>query len=103
MGKVVVDRDSVYAPCCYLICRVDSDGNWNTRDEKNTVLVQSDLDWPSLAANLGFVPCLCGSGSTDGTVDCPDCGEFAEDMIYDAGEFLDSCLGEEFDDPGYFD
>ena len=99
MTMVVVDRDSEYAPCSYLLCRVDADGAWDTRDEENTVLCQSDWDWPGLASNLGWVPCECGA--TDGTIDCLH--RKASNMIAEAGDFLDEHLGEPFEDPGYFD
>ena len=81
--RIAVDRDPGYAPCCYLVCRVDSRGNWDTRDEANTVLVQTDWDWPGVARTFGW----------DG-----DDGD-----ITDAGAFLDDHLGEIVDDPGYFD
>ena len=94
----VVDEDQSWAPCCYIICQVDEQGNWDERDEATTVLVQTDWDWPSLASNLGYVACECGY--TDGTVDCEH--KTASEMIAAAGEFLDAHLGEQFEDPGYF-
>lgn len=95
--QVVIDRDQTYAPCSYLICKVQEDGGWNTRDESATVLSQSDWDWPGLASCLGWQPCCDG---TDGTVDCQH--KTASEMIGEASEHLDAHLGEPFEDPGYF-
>ena len=79
-------------PCGYLL----------TAEDGCTEIVTLDWDFPGLASNLGFVPC-CGSGSTDGTIDCPDCGKTASEMITAAAEWLDEHDGESFQDPGYFD
>lgn len=99
MAKVVVDRDRSYAPIGYLICLVGSEGNWNTRDENQTVLVDTDWDYPGLASSLGYVPCP-DCGDTDGTVDCAH--RTADEMITAAADFLKEHLGEVFEDPGYF-
>ena len=97
--KVVIDKDSDYAPCCYLICKVDDKGNWDTRDEKTTILSQTDFDLPGLASNLGFIPCdKCGD--TDGTINCTH--KTVITMIIEATKYLNNHLGQEFDDPGYF-
>ena len=80
-ARITIDRDPGYAPCCYLICRVDERGDWDTRDEANTALVQTDWDWPGVARTFGW----------DGD----------DSDIADAGEFLDDHLGEIVDDPGY--
>jgi len=53
MRQIVVETDEQFAPCCFIICLVDKQGNWDTRDEANTVLVQSDRDYPGLARTLG--------------------------------------------------
>jgi hypothetical protein len=103
---IAVDTDSSYAPCCYLICRVlnpdagEGRYDWDTRDEGNTVLVQTDWDFPGLASSFGWKPCECGS--TDGTVDCAH--KTATEMITEAAEFLDNCVanGTVIPDPGYF-
>ncbi len=94
---IAVDTDPSYAPCSYLICRV-IDGDWNTRDEENTVLVQTDWDLPGLASSFGWVPCECGA--TDGTIDCSH--KTATEMISEAAEFLDEIQGQIIPDPGYF-
>jgi hypothetical protein len=67
------------------------------RDDRS-ILVMLDWDWPSVASNLGFVPCECGR--TDGTVPCAH--KTASEMISAAYEFLDDHIGDTFDDPGYF-
>lgn len=110
---IAIDRDPDYAPCCYLVCRVKNPDageghyDWNTRDEKNTVLIQSDWDYPGLARTFGFAPKAgwCQHPHTDGTVQCPDCGMAAGDFIKQAAEFLDYCAekGKVVEDPGYFD
>lgn len=97
MCVITVDRDPGYAPCGYLICRV-VDGHWNTRDDENTVLIQSDWEFPAVASAFGFIPCECGR--TDGTVDCPH--KTATQMISEAADWLDDHLGEVTEDPGYF-
>lgn len=106
MTQITVDRDPGYAPCSYLICRVHGEPghyDWSTRDEGNTVLVQTDWDYPGIASNFGFVPCDCGA--TDGTVDCEH--KTAGEMISAAAEFLDDLCNSAdnsryVDDPGYF-
>jgi hypothetical protein len=92
--RVTVDRDSSYAPCSYLLCAVDADGNWDTRDDSRTVLIDSDWDYPSIAQYFGFQLCC---GFTDGTVDCPEHGTSATDMISDAADWLDDHRGEIID------
>jgi hypothetical protein len=62
-----------------------------------TDYVQSDWEFPRLAQDMGWSlrqvqssrrrPCL--HLSTDGTVDCPDCGVSASEFIAAASEFLD--------------
>ena len=103
---ITVDQDKFYAPCAYLICQVTGKPgsyDWNTRDEKTTILIQTDWDYPGLASTFGFVPCFCGE--TDGTVECPH--KTAPEMITAASEFLNE-LCETPDnrrfvsDPGYF-
>lgn len=92
--KVVIDRDSAYAPCSYLLCKVDADGNWDTRDDMNTYVFQSDWDFPGLASIYGYVACECGC--TDGTIEACD-GRSATDMILEACDYMDARLGEVVD------
>lgn len=98
MSKICITRDPVYAPCGYLICRVRDNGTWNIRAD-DTILVQTDWEFPSLAAALGFIPCECGY--TDGTVDCAH--KTATKMISAAADYLDTHLDKVIDDPGYFE
>lgn len=107
-------RDSAYAPCAYLVVRQNADGAWDTRDESNTVLVQLDWDFPSLARDFGwdFRAGHCTHSGTDGTVNCPDCGKTAAAFIAEAGAWLadnaDSAIfasdpdGMVIEDTGYF-
>tara|TARA_Y100000589_G_scaffold331494_1_gene385289 strand:- start:1218 stop:1484 length:267 start_codon:yes stop_codon:yes gene_type:complete len=85
--KIIIDTDSTYAPCAYLICAIDDSGDWDTRDESRTVLVQSDWDHPGIASTFGWT----------GDQDDPE-------SITDAGEYLDSIAGDPayaVEDPGY--
>jgi hypothetical protein len=110
---IALDRDPDYAPCCYLICRVlnpeagEGHYDWDTRDEANTVPVQTDWDYPGIASTFGWTPEPdpggCTHDGTDGTVDCTTCGRTASEMIAEAQEFLDDHLGTVVEDPGYFD
>lgn len=91
---VTVEREPQYAPCSYLLVKENGD----PYNEMDTILFQTDWDFPALASNLGYVPCDCGT--TDGTVDCEH--KTTVRMISEAAEFLDNKLGVPFDDPGYF-
>ena len=74
-------------------------GTYRLVDESgNDILIHSDWDLPAVASHLGFSPCFCGE--TDGTVDCEH--KTATQMISEAAEYLDSCIGDAFEDPGYF-
>jgi hypothetical protein len=83
--------DSSYCPCGFLIVREGA----SPYDESQTVLVQSDWDYPGVASSMGWEPCSCGA--TDGTVDCQRCGRKASDMIAEAYDWIESREGEEFD------
>ena len=63
-----------------------------------SVLIQTDWDYPGTASSFGWQACECGE--TDGTVDCPH--RKASDMIAEAGNYLDDHIGNIIDDPGYF-
>jgi hypothetical protein len=90
MVLIAVDRDSSYAPCSFIICRVlnpeagEGSYDWDTRDEDNTVLVQTDWDYPNIARTFGW--------------------EGHDDDISGAADFLDLCVGtgRVVEDPGYF-
>ena len=111
----------VNAPCC---------PGEIVNDDGRNILVQTDWDYPSVASSFGwsvnhaqkcqacghvqpkrgYVCEECESGaaycdhdSTDGTIDCPDCGLTAGDFITAAGEWLRDNGGLTADDPGYFE
>jgi len=75
--------NSSYVPCGFLI--VPNEGD--PYDEEVTVLIQTDWDFPAVATRMGWEVC-CGEGSTDGTIDCPDCGKTASEMITGAYNFI---------------
>jgi hypothetical protein len=84
-----VHFDSGYAPCGFLIVRKDD----NPYKESDTVLVQSDWDYPGIASDMGLRPCDCGE--TDGTIDCAH--KTATDMIGAAFDHILAHEGEEFE------
>lgn len=63
-----------------------------------TLLIQTDYDYPGTAISFGWVPCKCGM--TDGTINCGH--KYASEMIVNAGNFLRKHIGDEVEDPGYF-
>ena len=69
-------------------------------DNSDDILVQVDWDYPAWATAFGWSPC---HGETDGTVDCPICGKSASSMLVEAQEYLDAHIGDEVEDPGYFE
>jgi hypothetical protein len=96
----------------YLICRVDPETGCYSGIEADSVLVQVDWDYPSLAQTFGWdlkesqwrydaYP-QCQHSGTDGTVKCPDCRQTPSAFISDAREYLDNHLGKTVEDPGYF-
>ena len=72
---------------------------FRTDEMPEDILIQTDFDFPGTASTFGWSPC---HRSTDGTVNCPDCGKTATEMISEAAEFLDKNIGAVADDPGYF-
>lgn len=111
------------APCC---------PGEIVNDDGRTLLVQTDCDYPGTARSFGWSlqqaqrcrkcgkpdndvtgvsGCRecgadrddCDHNSTDGTVDCPDCGVTAGQFIAAAYEWLRDNDGATADDPGYFD
>lgn len=109
-GRIALERIPKYAPCGYLVCRVwyapDGALQWNGFDDLNTVLVDSDWDYPALAQSFGWDIRgeSCPHEPTDGTVACRDCGKTVTDFITEASDYLDSIagLGRTVEDPGYF-
>lgn len=83
--KIQLVHDSHFAPCAFLVVKVNDDGtlaDYRT-DESASVLVQSDWDLPSLAASFGW------GGADTGTIE-------------EASEWLFENEGAQVDDPGYF-
>jgi hypothetical protein len=101
-------RDSSFAPCCYIIARERADGTHDARDESNTILVQAEWDYPSVARNFGWhgmpdgFECEDDHLGTDGTIDCPSCNAKALDFISAASCWIADNVGAVADDPGYF-
>jgi hypothetical protein len=81
-----------------LLCKIDEETGTYLTGEQDTVLVQTDWDYPSVASAFGYVPCVCGE--TDGTADCAHFT--ASEMIQNAQEYLDDHIGAIAEDPGYF-
>ena len=108
--KIKLMQDSAYAPYGYILARQRDDGSFDTRDERNTILVRTDWDWPGVADTFGW-SCAnlqhdgrdCSHSGTDGTIDCRECGYTAGEFIASAGQYLDDHLGSVVDDPGHFD
>ena len=96
--KIIWNTD-VNAPCC--------PGEILSEDEKKSILVQTDWDYPGVAITFGWNMCEVGENEcehphTDGTTDCPDCGLTAGYFIDCAREWLENHDGAIVDDPGYF-
>ena len=70
-----------------------------TAENGKDYYVQTDNDYPGIAAHFGFVPCE-HCQNTDGTIDCAH--HSAMDMISAAHDYLNDHIGESFEDPGYF-
>jgi len=51
---VTIETDQKYAPCSYLLCQVaDQNAIADIYDDDNTILYQTDWDFPGLARLLG--------------------------------------------------
>lgn len=84
----------------------------NVRPTKNSVLVQTDWDFPGTASTFGWDmrevqqedrrESPCDHHSTDGTVTCRGCGLTATDFISVAYDWLVANDGVTVEDPGYF-
>ena len=99
----------------YLICKVDPETGCYLSDEENSILVQTDWDYPSTAQTFGwslsesqvtnrvyYLGKPCEHVGTDGTVKCNECGLTPHTFISDAADYLDDNLGKIVEDPGYF-
>lgn len=82
--------DSSYAPCGFLIVR---DG-YDPYSETDSVLIQTDWDFPGVATSMGWPGCHDG---TDGTIECPECGKPANEMIAEAYDYIADNAGLSFD------
>jgi hypothetical protein len=95
VAKIVVVRDTDYAPVGFLVCKVKQGycdiGNWDPSDDAS-VLIQSDWEYPSLAQTFGWQPC---HDNTDGTVDCKVCGKTSTQLISEAYDYLMECNANE--------
>ncbi len=79
--RITITTEQNYAPNCYIVCIVDDQGNWNPKDERRTVLIDCDFDYPCVASAFGW----------DGDYDDID----------GARDYLDANLGKIIDDLGY--
>jgi hypothetical protein len=99
----------------YLVCRIDEETGCYLQDDANTVLFQTDWEFPALAATFGwnisksqtgeagYRGAFCSHSGTDGTVECSVCGVTPQEFISDAIAFLNEHLGAIAPDPGYFE
>lgn len=53
--------DSNYAPCCFLIVKDGGD----PYKESDSLLVQSDFDWPAIADRMEWIPPEIDNGSEE--------------------------------------
>lgn len=113
----------VNAPCC---------PGEIVNDDGQSVLIQTDWDYPGVAGTFGWSPMMvqrceecggcavgpevnhcqecdhaseapcCRHSGTDGTVDCPECGAKVAWFLESARQWLDDHDGATADDPGYF-
>lgn len=92
--------DSSYAPCSFLIVKNGGD----PYKEEDTILISSDWDYPGVASRLGWSPAeiwhisKCKHNSTDGSIDCKDCGTLAMNFINSAYEWIKDNEGDRFND-----
>lgn len=73
---------------------------WERETGNESVLFQTDWDFPGLARSLGWNGKIgrerCEHRGTDGTVNCPDCGITASEFIGAASAWLDKHNGHSF-------
>lgn len=53
MTKIALFHEPFYAPGCYIIARQLGDGTYNPYSEDDTILVQTDTDFPGVARTFG--------------------------------------------------
>lgn len=85
-----VHFDKSYVPCGFLIVK---DGRKSVYDDENTVLIQSDWDFPGVASSMGWIPCE-NCERTDGTVDCEH--KQKSQMMSEAYDFIWKKKGKKF-------
>ena len=88
---VAIEHGGRYALVSFLLCRVNDVGEWDKYNDEETVLFQTDWDFPSLASCFGYVPCE-NCDTTDGTIDCAH--KTASEMIANAYDYLSALSGE---------
>lgn len=84
-------------------------GQFVITNGRDTLRVGSDWELPGVAETFGMVlrhknGCPDRTG-TDGSVDCPGCGQTAARFIRQAAGYLATCAewGKRVADPGYFE
>jgi hypothetical protein len=68
--------------------------------EEESLLIQTDWDYPPTASTFGWTPCPECS-NTDGTIDCEH--KTASQMISEAHDYLCENIGKVTLDPGYYE
>jgi hypothetical protein len=101
--KIQLDTDT--SDCPGAVCKIWRDRPDQASDE---CLIQSDWDAPGIASTFGWSLSSVGSTGcehrgTDGTVDCPECGEKSSAFIAAAIDYINDHDGDEVEDPGYFE
>jgi hypothetical protein len=97
--NVILTNDN---PCSYELTPANRRLAARQRQEtgEESVLFQTDYDFPGLARNLGWSGKVgrerCKHRGTDGTIDCPDCGRKAGAFIAAAAAWLDTQVGRTF-------
>lgn len=92
----------VNAPCC--------PGEILSHDERRSILIQRDTDFPSVAQTFGWSLASvqkrgkhkCAHDGSDGSIDCRECGVTALQFINAARDWLEANDGATAEDPGYF-
>lgn len=79
---------------------MDHTGNVTIRREDGKSHTVGQEGWCSVARYYGWQACK-ECDTTDGSVDCPHHTTF--DMLVSSGRFLESHVGDETDDPGWWD
>jgi len=92
MMILLCETDVPNCPC--KVVKLDSE--MNQTDE--SILIQTDWDYPGIASTFGWIPCTCGE--TDGTIDCSH--HTVSEMIQNARQYIEDHIGDTVDDPGYF-